>query len=380
MAPPDAMPRRRVLYFLWSLERGGAERQLVELVRHLDPARYEGDVVVARGPGGFASLLPRPPYNLDATEGFTARSFARLTARIRTQRPDLVHTFMGSMNFYGRLAARLAGVPRVLGSVRCTALERADVVREALSRPLVDAVVVNSVGIRDELVRRAHLAPSAITVIENGVDLERFRPLSAEVRARVRSALGFTHRTLLLPGRVCPQKNQLTVVRALAHLQRTGRLPRGVRVVFAGRDGDAAYGAAARALGRSMGLDGMLDWRGEVDDLAPMLAAADAVFLPSRFEGLPNVALEAMACGTPVALSPAANLDALVTDGREGLVAHGSDEGATALVLARLSTLPEATLQAMGRAGRSAAEARFPVARMAERTMDLYDRLFSSRD
>ena len=379
MAPREPMSRRRVLYFIWSLERGGAERQLVELVRGLDPARYEGDVVVARGPGGFASLLPRPPHNLDADGGFTARSFARLTAHIRALRPDVVHTYMGSMNFYGRLAARLAGAPRVVGSVRCTELERADVVRESLSRSLVDAVVVNSVGIRDELVRRARLDPARLDVIENGVDLDRFRPVAPEARAEARAALGLTGRTVVLPGRVCPQKNQLTLVRALASLRRSGKLPPGARVVLAGRDGDAAYGDAARALGRASGLDDVLDWRGEVGDLAPLVAAADAVVLPSRFEGLPNVVLEAMASGTPAAVSPAANLDALITDGREGLVAHGSDEGATALVLGRLFALTDDALAAMGRAGRAAAEARFPSARMVTRTMELYDRLLAPR-
>lgn len=373
------MPRRRVLYFIWSLERGGAERQLVELVRGLDPARYAGDVVVARGPGGFASLLPRPPHSLGADGGFTARSFARLVRHIRTVRPDVVHTYMGSMNFYGRVAARLAGVRRVVGSVRCTELERADVAREALSRSLVDAVVVNSVGIRDELVRRARLDPARIDVIENGVDLARFRPLPPAERAAARAALGLRGRALVLPGRVCPQKNQLTLVRALASLRRAGALPADVRVVLAGRDGDASYGDAARALGREAGLDGVVDWRGEVGDVAPLLAAADAVLLPSRFEGLPNVVLEAMASGTPAVVSPAANLDALIHDGREGLVAHGSDEGATALALRRLLALDGDALAEMGRAGRVEAEARFPSERMVARTMDVYDRLLDGR-
>jgi glycosyltransferase involved in cell wall biosynthesis len=377
------MPRRRILYAIASLEQGGAERQLAELIRGLDTDRFEPFLALCNTTDQLGYDLPvGRPFSLEAPGGPDNAALVRLVKVIRDLRPDIVHTYMGAMNIHGRFAARAASLwghrPRAVSSVRCTRLPRKEVAREVFTHALVDRYIVNSAGIRDELVHRAHLDPARIDIIENGVSLTRFAPLAPAAKADVRREYAIEGaRALLMPGRVCAQKNQLSIVRALAMMKRRGTLSPDLRVLFAGRGEDSSYGVAVKALARVAGLGPWVRFLGVVSPIQGLLASVDGVLLPSYYEGLPNVVLESMACGTPAIVSPAANTDRLVVEGREGLTCAGTDPDDIAAALERFQSLTPAALGEMGQAGRAHASERFAVGRMVARTMDVYDRLFA---
>lgn len=376
------MPRRRILYAIASLEQGGAERQLAELVRGLDTERFEPFLALCNTTDQLGYDLPvGKPFSLEAPQGPDNAALVRLVKVIHDLKPDIVHTYMGAMNIHGRFAARAASLwghrPRAISSVRCTRLARKEVMREVFTNALVDRYIVNSAGIRDELVARARLDPARIDVIENGVSLTRFAPLAPDAKAEVRQKYSLEGvRALLMPGRVCAQKNQLSIVRALATMKRRATLSPGLRVLFAGRGEDSSYGVAVKTFARVAGLGDCVRFLGVVSPIQGLLASVDGILLPSHYEGLPNVVLEAMACGTPAIVSPAANTDHLVTEGREGLACAGTDPDDIAAALERFQSLTPEALAEMGRAGRAHASERFAVARMVARTMDVYDRLF----
>src|SRR5581483_5606074 len=123
----------RVMYFINSLEQGGAERQLAELVRGLDPARYEISLVVCNDRGAAGIPLPVPVRSLGAGIFPTPGSLRALERVIREIRPDIVHTVKGLENVGGRIAARRAGVRWVVGSVRCPHLPAGERLGESLT-------------------------------------------------------------------------------------------------------------------------------------------------------------------------------------------------------------------------------------------------------
>lgn len=369
-----------MLLFIWSLERAGAERQVVELARGMDRARYEPCVVtaVSRDDYGLEASIPRRV--LGAEGGFDLRCFLRLVAAMRELRPDLVHSWMGSMNWYARLAARLSGSPAVVGSVRAKLLEDEDMLRERVSRALVRRVIVNSVGIRDELIARAKLAPDKIDLVENGIDLARFTPLSPEDRAARRRELGWEGRAVILSvGRIGAFKNQRALVEALALLHARGELPERLRVELVGRVEEPRYDRALRALAASALPEGTVTWRGLADAPEAQIAAADATVLTSAppSEGMPNVVIESLACGTPALVSPAGNYDALVRDGVEGFALRSHAPEHVAEGITRLLALDEPARAAMGARARESAESRFSRQRMIDATMAVYDRALS---
>lgn len=380
--------RVRVTYFINSLEQGGAERQLAELIGHLNVDRYEPSLVLCierdqlgyklPGLGGRIRYLHAPMFP-------TPISVRALARELRDLKSDVVHTYMGWENIFGRVAARMAGVRAVIGSVRCTQLPRKHVLGERLTHGMADAIIVNSIGIRDELVRRAGIRTDRIDVIENGVDFSRFQPLDAAMIARERNVWGMNgKRVLVVPGRISEQKNQLEILRALARLKKSGDLPSDARVYFAGRGSPPWYGEMLRTYSTAFGLGTHVDFLGIVKNVERLVGAADGMLLPSRYEGLPNAVIEAMSCATPVIVSDAANTDTLVTDGVEGLVCDHDDAGfstskSIARALKRFFMLDPKERQAMGARGHAHASARFAVARMARRTMDVYERVLAER-
>jgi glycosyltransferase involved in cell wall biosynthesis len=371
--------RVRLTYFINSLEQGGAERQLAELICGIDRSVYEPSLVVciARDQLGY-DLPVEHVHCLNAPMFPTIASVQHLTSLLERLGTEILHTTMGWENVFGRVAARLARVPAVVSSVRCTKLPRKHVVGERMTQHMADAIIVNSIGIRDELARRAVVARDRVEVIENGVDLLRFVPQGEAARESERRAWGLTgKRVLVVPGRVCVQKNQREVLRALGCLQRRGELPSDAKVVFAGRGSPPVYCSALRTYAALMGLSSYVDFVGVVRPIERLIGTADAVLLPSRYEGLPNAVVESMACGTPAIVSPAANVDGLVTHGREGLVCDGTSAAAIASTLEQFFALGPEARDALGRAGRKHAEHRFPMRHMIERTSSVYERVLA---
>jgi glycosyltransferase involved in cell wall biosynthesis len=366
----------KVTFFINSLEQGGAERQLAELISGLDPSRFRPSLIVCVDRDQLGYRLPvERIVSLDAPMFPTPRSVQRLTTELRALRPDIVHTFMGWENIFGRIAARRARVPAVVSSVRCTRLPRKHLVGEALTYRMADALIVNSIGIRDELAVRARVPRDRIDVIENGVDTGRFQPQTEPAKASARLEWRMTGPTLVVPGRICEQKNQLAVVRALARMRRLGNLPKDAKVIFAGRDSHVTYGLRVRALVALAGLASVVEVVGVVREIARLVGSADGVLLPSRYEGLPNAVIEAMASGTPVLVSQPANTDALVTDGVEGFVCETNDAAGIARTLERFFSSSAAARATMGASGLAHARRRFSVERMVAKTAAVYERI-----
>ncbi len=375
------MARRKVLFFISSLEQGGAERQMVELMRGLDPARFETHLALCHATDHLGYELPcGRPRSIEATFGPTPGSFSRLVRVVRDVRPDVIHSYMGYENLFARLAARYTGIGKVVGSVRCTRMPRRDVFYEWATQGMIDALICNSVGIRDELVARAHVPASRIDVIENGVDQARFKPLSPDERARVRAEWRLDGRVaLVVPGRVSEQKNQIAIVKALKAMKRAGALPPDLAVIFAGRGSPPLYGEYVRRFADLAALGDSLRFAGIVKPIEQLVGAADGVLLPSHYEGLPNAVIEAMSCATAPIVSPAANTDALVDDGVTGLVCGGTDEASVRAAIERFVALSPADREAMGRRAYETARARFAVSRMVARTVEVYARVLGDR-
>lgn len=365
----------RVAYFINSLEQGGAERQLLELLTGLDRTRFEPSLIVCSRRGEL--LLPSGVATRSLDDPFfpTPRGVLRLASVLRALRPDILHTSKGMENVVGRCVARLVGIPAVVSSVRCPRLTVREVIGERGTWRLADVHIVNSVGIRRRLLSLG-VAPERLEVVENGVDLQRFAPLDDAARRAVRREFGLGDGFVgLHVGRLSPEKNQHTVVDALARL----RLPPDARVVFAGRDSLLVYGRTVKTRARLLGVADRCVFAGTVPRIERLLASADVALLPSHYEGLPNAVLEALACAVPVVLTPEANADALVTDGEEGFVARSPGRDDVAVALARMCALPPDRRRAMGALGRSRVAARFALDRMVRRTEAIYDRVLQGR-
>jgi glycosyltransferase involved in cell wall biosynthesis len=372
-ASASLVPRTRVLYFVGSFEQGGAERQTAELVKNLPHERFEAHVAVCNTQDDLGYELAAASFtDLGTPDGPNMRTFIALARLARRIRPDVIHAVHDPQNSYARVVARAVRCASV-GTLLCTRLPRRTIRREWLTHRFGDALIVNSTTIRTELLQRARIAP--VDVVANGVDGGRFRRLSGAVRGAARARWHMEGVTFVVPGRISEQKNQRVVIEAVADLRRRDAWPKGARVVLAGRvEAHSRYVTEVDRAIQDQGVSDCVARIAHVRDVEVLLGAADATLLPSRYEGLPNVVLESLACQTPVIVSNAANADGLVEDGVTGLVTD-VDAASVARGMLRFFRTRADETEAMGKRGRADVLARFDIARMVNATCAIYDRV-----
>jgi glycosyltransferase involved in cell wall biosynthesis len=378
-----ASTRHKVLLFIPHLEQGGAERQILELMSRLPKERFEPELCLYRsgGTAHYASYLPGKRQHVLDVDRMGPAGLLRLIRLIQQVRPAIVHSYRDKANLWARLATVVAPVPVVLTSVRNRYQGPLYMTAERVLQGYSDRVLANSRGIEEELVEWSGVAPGRIQVINNFVDLEEFRlPTDAE-RAAARERFGFapTDLILVLPGRIAIQKHQLGLLAALARLRRRGTLPRNIKVVLAGRQRDKYYGTSVWLAMRALGLGEQVVYFEPVHEMRALYHAADALVMPSLYEGMPNAVLEAHACGLPCVVSHAANRDRIVLDGISGYEVPTFDHPALATAIERICVAGNRERRAMGERGHAHVAHAFHPDPILEETVALYNRLLAEK-
>jgi glycosyltransferase involved in cell wall biosynthesis len=366
----------KVLHVITGLEGGGAERQLVYLLRGsggtiqhevvslLDGGVYERDI---RATGAELHTL-----NM-ARNRFSPLALFRLASLIRRSRPDIVQTWLYHADLIGLLAARLAGGPPVIWTLRSSQLELhhysklTGLTIRALSRlsRWPAAILANSTAGMN-----AHLAigyrPRWSRVIPNGIDTSTFRP-SELARKEVRAELGIGANTPLIGciARYDPMKDHLNVFSAFA------RVDAGAQLLLAGK----GTGPSNHELSGQISSAGLrpeqvirLDERRDTDRI---IAALDVLVLGSAFgEGFPNALGEAMACGVPCVATDVGD-NATIIRGC-GSVVPARDPQALAEAMSRLLALSSDELQALGLRARKTIQKEYGVSAMIRRYSEVY--------
>ncbi len=377
-----ARPRRKVFYFLDSLEVGGTETQAVELALRLPINVYDVTLGCLRVKGPLLEKLKgsavairefHPTGGLDSPRGLY--QLARLAAYLRREKFDVVHTHDLWTNLMGVVAARMAGVPAIVSSRRDLAHfdwyqgRRRNWLRRIQN--LSGVVLANATPIRDALIADDGFAPEKLRVIHNGVDTAKFQR-------------GRRDRERLFPGL---QNQKLVVLVGNMHTDVKGHpwlieaapavlkeFPQ-TRFVFAG-DGDSRPAFEQQAA--KLGLQSNFMFLGRRSDIPDVLASCDIAVLPSRAEGLPNAVLEYMAAGLPAIASRVGGNAELVEDGVTGLLVPPEDSSAIAAALLRLLRDPELSRK-MAENGRKVAVENYSFERLIREVDALYTELLRRR-
>jgi len=362
----------RIAYVIGELGKGGAEYQLYELVRGLDRARVDPIVLVLAAGGYWAGRIRELGVVVEEIAGRGSADLGRLRrlrAALRHLAPDVLHTVLWSGNCYGRMAALGLGIPVVIAAERNVIARPAwQVAIERVLDRSTDAYLVNSAAVADGLVTRERLPGAKIRVVHNGIDLTRFPPFSLD-RVAARRAAGFDPRRRLVAqvGRLTAQKDYPTFLAAAA---RVATQVADVDFLVVG-DGELR-GELEAEVGR-LDLGGRVRFLGLRHDVPALLGAVDVLALTSRWEGLPNVVIEAMATGAVAVATDVGGARELLVSGETGFIVPPGDAGAVAdAVLAALRT-PEAAFR-IATAARRRIETEFTVDAMVRRTMELYER------
>ena len=358
----------RILHIIPSLDRAGAEKQLVLLTTGLP--RDEFDVHVCALTRGGPRRIELESANIPVTvigKRWRLDPLAawRLYKYISHLRPDLVHTWLFAGNAYGRAAAICSGVKHLVAGERCVdpwkswhqlAIDR------ALAR-YSDRIVVNSEGVCRFYTDRG-LPVDKFTVIPGGVPAASG---SAESRTELLNKLNLPPDAQLIGtvGRLWPQKRVKDLIWAadLVHWLREN-----VRFLVIG-DGPQRH--LLERFTALLNAEGHVKFLGERDDIPLIMPHLDVFWLGSGYEGLPNAVMEAMASAVPVVATDIPGDRQLVVSGETGfLVPVG---GRAARVRATEKILSDPNLaKRFGEAGRKRVLNEFQVEQMVKRHIMMY--------
>ncbi len=366
----------RVLLVISSLERGGAERQVVHLANALPTEGFEVDVCSLSPVVPLAGDLHEPDrlHILEKRRRFDVTVVSRAAALMRRLRVQIVHGFLFDAELVSRLAARAVKVPVVIASERNTDYRRPLMHAAALrlTRHCADLMIANSsAGARFNM-RDLGLPAERIRVVHNGVDVMHFRPVDGmEVRWELNIPPGMP--VIGMVASFKRQKNHAMFFRMARRLLE--RFPR-ARFLCIGeplrdnQQGAADYHAEMRALVRELGLQQRVSMLGQRADMAAVYSACDVTVLTSTREGTPNVLLESMACGVPVVATDVADNRYVVPED-VGFVVPPRDDVTMAACVGRV--LRDASLRRqMGERGRQWVQQEFSIAALARKTGGVY--------
>lgn len=214
---------------------------------------------------------------------------------------------------------------------------------------LADKIVAATHAEESQLEFLYGVKPNKITILPPGVDTSRFYPIPSDEAKEV-IGLPKENRMLLFVGRIEPLKGVDVLIHALALMKQKGvfeRSPHTLAII--GGDPNASTETISeemsrlKALSAELGLNDLVLFLGKrsQETLPYYYSAAEVLIMPSHYESFGMVALEAMACGTPVVASQVGGLAFLVQDGVTGLVVPGGEPEMLADTLTRLICEPE---------------------------------------
>src|SRR5436190_6490240 len=358
-------------------DAGGLNVYVVEVARQLARRDVEVEIftravcrdtppVVELAPGVLVRNLVAGPFEELGKNSLPGQICPFTFGVLRTEadfapgRYDLVHAHYWLSGQVGAVAAERWGVPLVqsmhtLGKVKNLALARGDCAEPAVRIrgegevvAAADRLVANTADEARQLIELYGATPWQVETVPPGVDLSVFRPAASVASvAGLRRRLGLAADAVVLvfAGRIQPLKGPDVVLRAAASLLRLApELADRLVVVFVGGPSGSEVGAPGRldGLACELGVAGRVRFEPPCPhaDLADWYRAATLVVVPSHSESFGLVALEAQACGTPVAAAAVGGLRTAVRDGESGLLIGSQDPASYARAIGWLIARP----------------------------------------
>lgn len=312
------MEKIKVLAVMDHLGGGGAEYQFLELAKRLDRERFDLKVFLSEGGGQRLKDALLSGLDIDyvspEVRRNTPKALLGLFGLMRRKRPDVVMAWLSYSATLSALAAGALGIKKLVFSER-SSLEhlfnrevrfggiKKFVLKQAFKRASV--VVTNSKAVAREFMEFGYSEKDKTRVIPNGIDLERFSGFPPKDVLRERLGLSGGKIYGIYAGKLEYRKGITFLMDALREID--------------------VPGAEFLALGSGSCEDEVrkcknLTFLGYRENAVEYIKASDFLILPSIYEGLPNVVLEAMAVGTPVIAAGVSGVPEIVDDGKTGLI------------------------------------------------------------
>lgn len=382
---PSRRDKVSITHIVTGLNPGGAETMLYKLLAGATKGRFDSQVISLIDGGEIKEKIEElgvQVYSLGMNQGRPSlQSFARLAKRLRQSPPHIIQTWMYHSNFVGGLIGKFFTSAPIVWNIRCSNPDLAGRgtiwianACAGLSRVIPTRIICNSISAWNDHIEMGYEKEKMI-VIQNGFDLEHFRP-APEARLAVRKELQLSPEAKLVGifARFDPFKDPENFVRAAAHLH---TLMPDVHFVMCGREMTWSHNQLVEWIEQA-DIQGNCHLLGQCYDVPHWMAAMDVIVSSSQSEGFPNVLGEAMACGVPCVTTDAG--DSALIVGNTGKVVPIKEPEMLAQACEALLKLNYEERQLLGLAARRQIQEHFSLSTIVQRYEQLYQKLLTPQN
>lgn len=357
------MNKIKIIYIITSLNFGGAERLLLDLVKHLEKERYEVKVATVVEGGPLASEFEKigiPVKIFKKKSKIGIKVIWQIYKYLKQERPQIVHTHLFGGDTWGRLAAILARVPIIVSTEHNTNLDENYLKRQVkkILSLFTKKIIAVSQAVKRFSVAVGRISEKKIIVIPNGVEMNKFLAIS-EKKYSSPPIIGIV-------GRLETQKGHEFLFKALNLIK---AIPWTLWVI-----GDGSLRGNLEKLAKDLDLQERIIFLGTRSNIVEILSQIDIFVLPSLWEGLGLAVLEAAAAGKPIVVSRVGGIPEIIEDKKNGLLIEPKDiKGLSQALLWTLSHEDEA--KRMGRRAKESLKEKFDIKKMVGEYEKLYQEL-----
>ncbi len=365
----------KVCYVLGTLEIGGAEKQLLKLIRNIDRNKFLPVLIALRG-GALREEFEKvvnvtvigKRWKLDPA------FLVKLIRVLKRERPDILHTFMFTSNTWGRIAGAVTGVPVIIASERCVDVwkRRHHRLIDRALLPFTCRVIGNSESVRKFYREIERIPDGKMGVVYNGVDLNKFGSITAS--SSLKKGIGVERARFIVGagGRFTEQKGFMNLLKAVPAVLDV--YPDACFVFV----GDGPLRSSFEEFVERTGISGNVVFTGYRKDILEIFSLCDVIAVPSLFEGMPNIVLEAMALKKPVVGTCIPEIAELVENGRNGFLVPVQNNSVH--IAERITALlnDPALCRKMGENGYNVVRERFSMESMVRGYEEIYSKAMAN--
>ena len=361
-----------VCHLFPALPLHGAENHFYSLARQLDPGKTKNAICLISAEGELVKDFRAMgiPVTLIQKHGrYDISIIWRLRSFLKKGGFDIIHSNLFTANLWGRLAAFGLKIPFIvtvhnIHSRHNPMQARIEIFFDRLLVRTTNLLINVSKEVEASMLRDVGLPSTKLCTIENGIVFPEPGDLPSKQDARKSLGLSDTEQVLVVIGRFAAAKNHITFIGSLPDVRE--KFPH-LKVLLVG---NGEKEEEIREAIRNSHLENTVILLGLRRDIPTILAASDILVIPSIWEGLPIVMLEAMAAGTPVIATRVGGIPDALTDGTTGILTTPDAPSLSEAMIRGLSDLPR--MAEMARSAQKIASNRYNIKRTAARYTDVY--------
>jgi glycosyltransferase involved in cell wall biosynthesis len=329
-----------VLFIIWSLDKGGAERFLTTLVKHIDRNKIKPIVCCLNYKGRWASELEDlgiEVIELNKKGKFDVKTFIKLVKILKNYKIHIVNTHLWAADTMGRLAAIIANTPVIVSTVHSIDIWKKYWHRcvDKLLSYKTDKIIAVSKTVRDQYHKKFGIPISKLIYIPITIELKQFSNIGATDYLYNELKVDRDNFIVACIGRLSKEKGQIYLLESIRLLSKRYT---NIRVLFVGNGEDEGR---LKEISRMNNMNDVIRFLGFRKDVPQILNISHSLVLPSLYEGMPLCVLEAMASAKPVIATKVGGVSELIVDGDNGFVVPPKDIKALASAIERLMTLSD---------------------------------------